>query len=122
MRTRTTTDEPSPIACSFCGKNKDLVKKVIAGPGVYICDECIDLCNQIIVEEAGVPAKLTQPEAPVDEALDQMVALHRSREQVDKEVAAAIRALRNRGVTWTKLGAALGISRQSAWERYSGEE
>jgi len=100
-----------------------MVKKIIAGPGVYICDECIELCNEIIEEETGEPAtKLTLPDAPVDQALDQMVALHRSREQVDKEVAAAIRALRDRGVTWTKLGAALGISRQSAWERYSGEE
>ena len=99
-----------------------MVKKIIAGPGVYICDECIELCNEIIEEETGEPAKLTLPEAPVDQALDQMVALHRSREQVDKEVAAAVRALRDRGVTWTKLGAALGISRQSAWERYSGEE
>ncbi len=39
------------LACSFCGKSQKEVKKLIAGPGVYICDECIDLCNDIIVEE-----------------------------------------------------------------------
>ncbi len=51
-----------------------------------------------------------------------MDALHGSREQVDNAVAAAIRALRERGVTWTKVDAKLGISRQPAWERYSGQE
>src|ERR1700722_12936941 len=39
------------LCCSFCGKSQKEVKKLIAGPGVYICDECIDLCNDIITEE-----------------------------------------------------------------------
>ena len=39
------------LQCSFCGKSQKQVKKLIAGPGVYICDECIDLCNEIIEEE-----------------------------------------------------------------------
>lgn len=42
---------PSGLSCSFCGKSQKEVKKLIAGPGVYICDECIDLCNDIIAEE-----------------------------------------------------------------------
>ena len=41
------------LKCSFCGKSQKQVRKLIAGPGVYICDECIDLCNEIIVEELG---------------------------------------------------------------------
>ena len=45
--------------CSFCGKGQDEVQKLIAGPGVYICDECIHLCNMILVEEAGEnPSKI----------------------------------------------------------------
>jgi hypothetical protein len=40
-----------PLLCSFCGKSQDEVRKLIAGPKVYICDECIDLCNDIIAEE-----------------------------------------------------------------------
>ena len=44
-------DEKGQLKCSFCGKNQDQVKKLIAGPGVYICDECIELCNEIIEEE-----------------------------------------------------------------------
>src|SRR5213594_3648045 len=39
------------LKCSFCGKSQKQVKKLIAGPGVYICDECIDLCNEIIEDE-----------------------------------------------------------------------
>ena len=39
------------LLCSFCGKNQTEVKKLIAGPSVFICDECVDLCNDIIVEE-----------------------------------------------------------------------
>ena len=40
------------LLCSFCGKNQNEVKKLIAGPSVFICDECVDLCNDIIQEES----------------------------------------------------------------------
>ena len=45
------------LKCSFCGKSQKQVKKLIAGPGVYICDECIDLCNEIIEEELATTAE-----------------------------------------------------------------
>lgn len=45
------TDENNDVRCSFCGKSQDEVKKLVAGPGVYICNECIDLCKEIIDEE-----------------------------------------------------------------------
>ena len=44
-------DDRGTLKCSFCGKNQDQVRKLIAGPGVYICDECIELCNEIIEDE-----------------------------------------------------------------------
>ena len=54
------------LKCSFCGKSQDQVRKLIAGPGVYICDECIDLCNEILDEELveghGHPAGRPAPE------------------------------------------------------------
>ncbi|NLE73341.1 MAG: ATP-dependent Clp protease ATP-binding subunit ClpX [Actinobacteria bacterium] len=53
-----TTGGSEQLLCSFCGKSQRQVKKLIAGPGVYICDECIDLCNEIIDEELAVPATL----------------------------------------------------------------
>jgi ATP-dependent Clp protease ATP-binding subunit ClpX len=52
------------LKCSFCGKSQKQAKKLIAGPGVYICDECIDLCNEIIEEELAEPADLPLDELP----------------------------------------------------------
>ena len=44
-------DEKKQLKCSFCGKTQEQVKRLVAGPGVYICDECIELCSEIIEEE-----------------------------------------------------------------------
>lgn len=44
-------DIPKSVRCSFCGKAQENVKKIVAGPGVYICDECVELCNSIIETE-----------------------------------------------------------------------
>jgi ATP-dependent Clp protease ATP-binding subunit ClpX len=52
------------LKCSFCGKSQKQVKKLIAGPGVYICDECIDLCNEIIEEELSEPPELKWDSLP----------------------------------------------------------
>ena len=52
------------LKCSFCGKSQKQVKKLIAGPGVYICDECIDLCNEIIEEELAETSELHFDELP----------------------------------------------------------
>ena len=65
------------LKCSFCGKTQKQVKKLIAGPGVYICDECIELCNEIIVEELSEASSLGLAELPkpqeIFEFLDQYV-------------------------------------------------
>ena len=52
------------LKCSFCGKSQKQVKKLIAGPGVYICDECIDLCNEIIEEELSEPTDIKWDSLP----------------------------------------------------------
>jgi ATP-dependent Clp protease ATP-binding subunit ClpX len=58
------TEQNEQLLCSFCGKSQRQVKKLIAGPGVYICDECIDLCNEIIEEELSETAELHFDELP----------------------------------------------------------
>src|SRR6187399_109702 len=58
------TDSNEQLLCSFCGKSQRQVKKLIAGPGVYICDECIDLCNEIIDEELTAPVSLDLDNLP----------------------------------------------------------
>ncbi len=74
-----TKDENGQLTCSFCGKSQDEVKKLIAGPTVYICDECIELCNDIIDEEARLDdaseqesRKLPKP-AEIRDILDEYV-------------------------------------------------
>ncbi|HZY08055.1 MAG TPA: ClpX C4-type zinc finger protein, partial [Ilumatobacteraceae bacterium] len=52
------------LQCSFCGKSQKQVKRLIAGPGVYICDECIDLCNEIIEEELTDSSEIRFEELP----------------------------------------------------------
>ena len=58
------TEQNEQLLCSFCGKSQRQVKKLIAGPGVYICDECIDLCNEIIDEELTAPASFDLDNLP----------------------------------------------------------
>ncbi|MET3976758.1 ATP-dependent Clp protease ATP-binding subunit ClpX, partial [Cellulosimicrobium sp. 4261] len=58
------SDGADLLKCSFCGKSQKQVKKLIAGPGVYICDECIDLCNEIIEEELAEATELGLTELP----------------------------------------------------------
>ena len=57
------------LKCSFCGKTQKQVKKLIAGPGVYICDECIELCNEIIIEELQETSSLGLQELPKPEEI-----------------------------------------------------
>src|SRR6478752_6037757 len=52
------------LKCSFCGKSQKQVKKLIAGPGVYICDECIELCNEIMEEELADATEIGMVEMP----------------------------------------------------------
>ena len=75
------------LKCSFCGKSQKQVKKLIAGPGVYICDECIDLCNEIIEEELSESSDLKFDELPkpkeIHDFLEQYVI---GQEQIRKDI------------------------------------
>ncbi len=79
------------LKCSFCGKSQKQVKKLIAGPGVYICDECIDLCNEIIEEELSETTELKLDELPkpsdIYEFLNDYVI---GQEQAKKVLAVAV--------------------------------
>jgi ATP-dependent Clp protease ATP-binding subunit ClpX len=132
-----TTELPGGLHCSFCGQDQGQVDKLIAGPGVYICDQCVDLCRRIIAEELpreDVGRRIARPggDVPnltdeldglgVGELIDLLVRLHRSHEGVDRTVQRVVDTLREREVSWARIGEALGMTRQSAWERFSGEE
>jgi ATP-dependent Clp protease ATP-binding subunit ClpX len=67
------TDSNEQLLCSFCGKSQRQVKKLIAGPGVYICDECIDLCNEIIDEELTAPPAIELENLPKPQEIHQVL-------------------------------------------------
>lgn len=84
-------DDKGQLKCSFCGKVQDQVKKLVAGPGVYICDECIELCNEIIEEELNDEVGLDMGEIPkpkeIKAILDQYVI---GQEQAKKAMSVAV--------------------------------
>ena len=139
---RATTGSPR---CSFCGKSHTEVAKLVAGPGVYICDVCVGLAGSVIEQSRGKAEKAEKaegsrgtaeesggkaaaPRLPMWEALtDEQLLDHIPRvaavaEQVEENLRSWVQELRRRGVTWVRIGQVLGVSRQSAWERFSGEE
>ncbi|WP_203619853.1 ATP-dependent Clp protease ATP-binding subunit ClpX [Apilactobacillus nanyangensis] len=80
-----------PITCSFCGKSQDQVKKIVAGPGVYICNECIDLCKDIVDEElaqenADTTIKSLSPKEIVDKLNDYVIG----QDEAKKTLAVAV--------------------------------
>ncbi|WP_017584720.1 ATP-dependent Clp protease ATP-binding subunit ClpX [Nocardiopsis ganjiahuensis] len=79
------------LKCSFCGKSQKQVKKLIAGPGVYICDECIDLCNEIIEEELADATELTWDSLPKPrEIFDFLDSYVIGQEQAKKALSVAV--------------------------------
>ena len=84
-------DEKKQLKCSFCGKNQEQVKRLIAGPGVYICDECIDLCSEIIADEFEESVELDTASVPkpneIKNYLDQYVI---GQEKAKKSLSVAV--------------------------------
>ena len=104
---------------------------------MFICNQCVDLCNLIIADElsrhdASTVEQETTPADPPgirawdglsDEALlQEMVKANAAHHNVDRALRRHVQALRGRGMSWARIGDALSMTRQSAWERFSGEE
>ncbi|MBY0146666.1 ATP-dependent protease ATP-binding subunit ClpX [Neobacillus niacini] len=84
-------DEKGQLKCSFCGKTQDQVRKLVAGPGVYICDECIELCTEIVEEELGTEEEVEFKDVPkpkeICEILDDYVI---GQDQAKKSLSVAV--------------------------------
>ncbi|SFA38971.1 ATP-dependent Clp protease ATP-binding subunit ClpX [Parageobacillus thermantarcticus] len=84
-------DEKGQLKCSFCGKTQDQVRKLVAGPGVYICDECIELCTEIVEEELGNEEEFEFKDIPkpkeIREILDEYVI---GQDEAKKSLAVAV--------------------------------
>jgi hypothetical protein len=113
------------VICTFCLKPAADVATMVAGPGVFICNECVSLCVEIIKNKPAMPAPPPGGWAnrhSDEELLGSLPRFAAVSAQVDGQLTAWVREARKRGITWTRIGAALGMTRQSAWERFSGEE
>ena len=97
------------VQCSFCGKSQKQVKKLIAGPGVYICEECIALCNDILIEEMG-----ELPTVSVGQLLGPLPKM-KDHVGLPSWVARCVRA----GATWDQIAEQLGITPEEAEARFT---
>lgn len=113
---------PKTLHCSFCGKSQHQVEKLIAGPGCFICNECVGLCDRIL-SGAPVPGAAYSGFKPLDrpteELLDLMPSVDFAAEAHRNFLQSIVDTLRGREVSWAAIGEKLGVSRQSAWERFS---
>ena len=104
------------LSCGFCLRTAAEVDRLLAGPTAHICDACVGACDRILADPS-VPF-------PVMTGLDDDVLLHRVRSAAGHAAAAdaglrgLVDLLRTRRVSWARIGFALDISRQAAWERF----
>jgi len=111
---------PKSLHCTFCGKSQHDVKKLIAGPGVFICDECVALCQRIMEGTPWTNSDAFRPlERPTEALLKLLPSVNFSTESSRDFLQSIVDTLRQREVSWADIGQALGVSRQSAWERFS---
>ena len=137
------TERAVIACCSFCLKPSTEVAKLVAGHGVYICNECVALCGEIIQAELraqpsgpptadpldpadppGTPARVApwEQQTSLDEILAALPRVAAAGQQAQAYLTHWVRQARKLGATWAQIGAALDMTRQSAWERFSGEE
>ena len=110
--------------CSFCGKAQTEVGTLVSGPGVFICDECVQLCQAVIDKKAATPATKEPPRlllpanAPTENLLKTLAGYNGAFERVDDAMQDIVDILREREVSWAMIGQALAVSRQAAWKRF----
>jgi ClpX C4-type zinc finger protein len=112
------------LHCSFCAKREDEVQRLVAGPGVYICDGCVGLCTEILADLPPGPVGRISPwEGMTDEdVLAHLPRIAAVSGQVDASLAQWVEVARGHGLSWSRIGEALGMARQSAWKRFAGPE
>jgi hypothetical protein len=120
-----TVAEREPIACcSFCLKPDTEVNRLVAGPAVFVCDTCVELAARVIRDAPEssprlMPWDLTDS---LDAALAVLPNVALAQAQVETSLTGWVRRARSLGATWAQVGDALGITRQSAWERFAPDE
>ena len=97
-------------------KSQHEVKKLISGPGsIFICDECVGLCNEIIADRPLNSKSPSPEELPTERLLERLGPIEETVQGKGNQLQTVVDLLRSRKVSWAQIGAGLGISRQSAW-------
>src|SRR3954462_5728372 len=107
--------------CSFCAKPNTEVETLVGGPGVFICDGCVQLCVSVI-DGKPADAPLIVPwehDLPLPQVLSNLAPVSAAGTQVHENPAAWVGKARALGGTSSQIGEALGMTRQSAWERFA---
>jgi len=105
------------LRCSFCGRPDTEVAKLLGGPKSHICNACVGVCNRIL---EATPSTLSGWSAMSDrELLACLLPAIATVEATRQVLQTQIDTLRQRGISWSTIGGAIGISRQAAWERFS---
>lgn len=108
------------VYCSFCFKSQHQVRKLIAGPAsIFICDECVELCNGIIAGQLPTSKSPSLDQLPTERLVERLGPIEETVQGKGGQLQQVVDLLRSRRVSWAVIGAALGISRQSAWERFT---
>src|SRR6266852_1950722 len=107
-----TEDVTAGIACSFCLKPTTEVATMVGGPGVFICNECVALCVELIETKPAVIPKLPSWKERVsdNDLLATLPKIAAAGTQVDRQLAQWVAVARARGITWTRIAAAVGLS------------
>lgn len=110
---------PKTLHCSFCGKSQHKVAKLIAGPGCFICDECVGLCQGILDGKPVRDQGFNPLARPTEDLLSLLPTVNFAADANRNYLQSLVDTLREREVSWSVIGETLGVSRQSAWERFS---
>lgn len=109
-----------PYHCSFCLKSQHEVEKLVAGPGfIFICDACVGLCNECVAGRMPKTHPFKISDIPSDRLLARLKPIEQTLQGMGNQLHTVVDELRGREISWAQIGEALGISRQSAWERFS---
>jgi hypothetical protein len=110
-------------ACSFCLKSSVDVGRLVAGPGVYICNECVELSEFLIKNTPKGSVQMAAWEHPLElgVVLDNLPRVAAAGAQVEDNLRHWVAKARELGASWAVVGDSLGMSRQSAWERFGSQ-
>jgi ClpX C4-type zinc finger len=121
VRINLTNGAMTKLHCSFCGKSEDQIQKLAAGPsGIFICNECVGVCQAIMTGEgAGVSRAFDPRTWPKERLLALLRPVGATADAYREHLQTIVDTLRTQDASWAEIANGLGVSRQTAWERFS---